>query len=106
MHEKLADRDLGWIEAQFTGCVGINREVRCLALVDLAGHPPERVWGAAAWVAGLAGLEAVLMAGLVDGSNVRAHQSAAGACKKGANENAATTPWDDRGEALERSFIF
>ncbi len=38
----------------------------------------------------------------VDGSNVRAHQSAAGASKKGA----PTTPWDDRAEALVRSFIF
>jgi hypothetical protein len=38
----------------------------------------------------------------VDGSNVRAYQSAAGASKKGA----PTTPWDDRAEALERSFIF
>jgi transposase len=42
----------------------------------------------------------------VDGSNIRAHQSAAGASKKGANENPTTTPWDDRAEALERSFIF
>lgn len=42
----------------------------------------------------------------VDGSNVRAHQSAAGAAKKGANENPMTTPWDDRAEALARSFIF
>jgi len=42
----------------------------------------------------------------VDGSNVRAHQSAAGASKKGANENPPTTPWDDPAEALVRSFIF
>ena len=42
----------------------------------------------------------------VDGSNVRAHQSAAGASKKGAIENPTTTPWDDRAEALVRSFIF
>jgi transposase len=42
----------------------------------------------------------------VDGSSIRAHQSAAGAAKKGANENSETTRWDDRAEALERSFIF
>ena len=42
----------------------------------------------------------------VDGSNIRAHQSAAGASKKGANENPEITPWDDRAEALVRSFIF
>ena len=42
----------------------------------------------------------------VDGSNVRAHQSAAGASKKGAQEKPTTTPWDDRAEALVRSFIF
>ena len=42
----------------------------------------------------------------VDGTNVRAHQSAAGASKKGAKGNPTTTPWDDRAEALERSFIF
>jgi len=42
----------------------------------------------------------------VDGSNIRAHQSAAGAAKKGANVNPMTTPWDDRAAALERSFIF
>jgi transposase len=46
----------------------------------------------------------------VDGSNIRAHQSAAGAAerpsKKGAKENPMITPWDDRAEALERSFIF
>ena len=42
----------------------------------------------------------------VDGSNVRAHQSAAGASKKGAPENPEITPWDDRAEALARSFIF
>ena len=42
----------------------------------------------------------------VDGSNIRAHQSAAGASKKGAPKNQPTTPWDDREEALVRSFIF
>jgi len=42
----------------------------------------------------------------VDGSNIRAHQSAAGAIKKGAQKNPATTPWDDRAAALARSFIF
>lgn len=42
----------------------------------------------------------------VDGSNIRAHQSAAGALKKGANGSPPTTPWDDRAEALARSFIF
>lgn len=42
----------------------------------------------------------------VDGSNIRAHQSAAGAAKKGADEDSETTPWGDRAEALERSFIF
>lgn len=42
----------------------------------------------------------------VDGTNVRAHQSAAGASKKGAPEKPETTPWGDRAEALERSFIF
>jgi len=42
----------------------------------------------------------------VDGSNIRAHQSAAGAAKKGVNANQTTTPWDDRAAALERSFIF
>lgn len=46
----------------------------------------------------------------VDGSNVRAHQSAAGApsdpLKKGANASPPTTPWDDPAEALARSFIF
>ncbi len=42
----------------------------------------------------------------VDGSNIRAHQSAAGASKKGAPKNRPTTPWDDREEALVRSFIF
>ena len=42
----------------------------------------------------------------VDGSNIRAHQCAGGAAKKGAHENPTTTPWGDRAEALERSFIF
>lgn len=42
----------------------------------------------------------------VDGSNVRAHQSAAGAIKKGAPANPTITPWDDRAGALVRSFIF
>jgi len=46
----------------------------------------------------------------VDGSNVRAHQSAAGAAKntskKRAKQSPTTTPWGDRAEALVRSFIF
>jgi transposase len=46
----------------------------------------------------------------VDGSNIRAHQSAAGAAtntsKKRAKQSPTTTPWDDRAEALVRSFIF
>ena len=42
----------------------------------------------------------------VDGTTVRAHQSAAGASKKGATENPMTTLWDDRAEALVQSFIF
>ena len=42
----------------------------------------------------------------VDGSNIRAHQSAAGALKKGVKANPPTTPWDDRAAALARSFIF
>lgn len=44
----------------------------------------------------------------VDGSNIRADRSAAGAGKKGANtksRNQPTTPWDDPAEALARSFI-
>lgn len=42
----------------------------------------------------------------VDGTNVRAHQSAAGAAKKGGNKESTIMPWGDRAEALERSFIF
>jgi transposase len=42
----------------------------------------------------------------VDGTNVRAHQSAAGAAKKGAHDDSTINPWDDRAAALERSFIF
>lgn len=42
----------------------------------------------------------------VDGSNIRADRSAAGAGKKGAKQNPATTPWDDPAEALARSFIW
>ena len=42
----------------------------------------------------------------VDGSNIRGHQSAAGASKKGAHEDPKIKPWGDRAEALERSFIF
>lgn len=46
----------------------------------------------------------------VDGSSVRAHQSAAGAAKnhsqKRAKQNPTTTPWGDHAEALARSFIF
>ena len=46
----------------------------------------------------------------VDGSSIRAHQSAAGAAKnhskKRAKQNPVTTPWDYRAEALVRSFIF
>jgi transposase len=41
----------------------------------------------------------------VDGSNIRANRSAAGAGKKGAKRTRATTPWDDPAEALARSFI-
>ena len=41
----------------------------------------------------------------VDGSNIRADRSAAGAGKKGAKSNRRTTPWDDPAEALARSFI-
>lgn len=42
----------------------------------------------------------------VDGSNIRADRSAAGAGKKGAKRSPATTPWDDPAEALARSFIW
>jgi len=42
----------------------------------------------------------------VDGSNIRADRSAAGAGKKGAKQNRVTTPWDDPAEALARSFIW
>lgn len=44
----------------------------------------------------------------VDGSNIRAHRSAAGArksSKKSSNTSPTTTPWDDPAEALARSFI-
>ena len=42
----------------------------------------------------------------VDGSNIRAHRSAAGASKKkGQAASQSTTPWDDPAEALARSFI-
>jgi transposase len=41
----------------------------------------------------------------VDGSNVRAHRSAAGASKKTGRTSHETTPWDDPAEALARSFI-
>lgn len=40
-----------------------------------------------------------------DGSNVRAHRSAAGASKKTGPASPPTTPWDDPAEALARSFI-
>lgn len=42
----------------------------------------------------------------VDGSNIRADRSAAGARKKGLKESPKTTPWDDPAEALARSFIW
>lgn len=41
----------------------------------------------------------------VDGSNVRAHRSAAGASKKTDRTSPQTTPWDDPAGALARSFI-
>lgn len=41
----------------------------------------------------------------VDGSNIRANRSAAGARKKGGKTSPRTTPWDDPAEALARSFI-
>lgn len=44
----------------------------------------------------------------VDGSNIRAHRSAAGAArasKKTGRTSPPTTPWDDPAEALARSFI-
>lgn len=41
----------------------------------------------------------------VDGSNIRAHRSAAGASKKTGPASPPTTPWDDPAEALARSFI-
>jgi transposase len=40
-----------------------------------------------------------------DGSNVRAHRSAAGASKKTGPASPPTTPWDDPAGALARSFI-
>lgn len=42
----------------------------------------------------------------VDGTNIRADRSAAGAGKKGAKSNLRTTDWDDPAEALARSFIW
>jgi transposase len=42
----------------------------------------------------------------VDGSNIRADRSAAGAGKKGAKPSPPTTPWDDPAAALARSFIW
>lgn len=45
----------------------------------------------------------------VDGSNIRADRSAAGArksAKKGSKTSRSTTPWDDPAEALARSFIW
>lgn len=42
----------------------------------------------------------------VDGSNIRADRSAAGARKKGAKMNPPTTDWDDPAAALARSFIW
>jgi transposase len=41
----------------------------------------------------------------VDGTNIRAHRSAAGASKKTGPASPPTTPWDDPAEALARSFI-
>ncbi len=41
----------------------------------------------------------------VDGTNIRADRSAAGAPKKGAKQSPPTTDWDDPAEALARSFI-
>lgn len=44
----------------------------------------------------------------VDGSNIRAHRSAAGAARasqKRGRVSPPTTPWDDPAEALARSFI-
>lgn len=40
-----------------------------------------------------------------DGSNIRAHRSAAGASKTTGRTSPPTTPWDDPAEALARSFI-
>lgn len=41
----------------------------------------------------------------VDGSNARAHRSAAGASNGRGRTSPPTTPWDDPAEALARSFI-
>jgi len=41
----------------------------------------------------------------VDGTNIRADRSAAGACKKRAKQSPPTMGWDDPAEALARSFI-
>lgn len=42
----------------------------------------------------------------VDGTNIRADRSAAGAGKKGAKQSRATTDWDDPAAALVQSFIW
>lgn len=42
----------------------------------------------------------------VDGTNIRADRSAAGAPKKRSQTSQATTPWDDPVAALARSFIW
>ncbi len=42
----------------------------------------------------------------VDGSNIRADRSAADGGKKVSKASQETTPWDDPGEALARSFIW
>jgi transposase len=42
----------------------------------------------------------------VDGTSIRADRSAAGGRKKSSNPSRRTTPWDDPGEALARSFIW
>jgi transposase len=42
----------------------------------------------------------------VDGTNIRADRSAAGAPKKGAKQSLPTMDWDDPAEALARSFIW
>jgi transposase len=42
----------------------------------------------------------------VDGTNIRADRSAAGARKQGAKSNLPTTDWDDPAEAVAGSFIW